>query len=165
MSTFLFEQDQRRLLEIISKLQLDASAQAVFLFDRNGQQIAMHGATGQIEITSLASMAAGNVAATEALARLVGEKEFPSQFYEGERNSIYVATIGRKAILLLLFDESSSVGLVRLRVKRAMIDLVKAFEEMAGRLELETEMPPAEIQIPESENIEITDEDIDSLFQ
>jgi predicted regulator of Ras-like GTPase activity (Roadblock/LC7/MglB family) len=164
MQTFLYEQDHQKLVAIISRLQLDTSAEAVFLFDRNGQQMAMHGATAQMDITSFASLAAGNVAATEALARLVGETEFPGQFHEGLHSNIYVATVGRQAILVVLFNERSSVGLVRLRVRRTMVDLVQAFEEMAGRLQMETAKPAAEIQIPESETLDITDEDIESLF-
>jgi predicted regulator of Ras-like GTPase activity (Roadblock/LC7/MglB family) len=166
MQTFLYEQDHRKLVEIIARLQMDTSAQAVFLFDRNGQQIALHGTPGQIDMTSFATLTAGNVAATEGLARLVGEREFPGQFHEGLHNHIYVATVGRKAILVVLFDERSSVGLVRLRVKRAMGELVQAFNEIAGRLELESEIPSVE-ESPEpvaKEILEITDEDIESLF-
>jgi predicted regulator of Ras-like GTPase activity (Roadblock/LC7/MglB family) len=164
MHTFLFEQDHSKLVEIIARLQADTSARAVFLFDRNGQKIAMHGATGQIDITGFASLAAGNVAATEALARLIGEKEFPSQFHEGLRNHIYMAAIGRKAILVVIFNERSSIGLVRLRVKRVLVELSQAFEEIAGRLGLETGVPAGNLQSPESEVLEITDEDIESLF-
>ena len=164
MQTFLYEQDHRKLVDIISRLLVDTLAQAIFLFDRNGQQMAVSGAPGQMDITSFASLAAGNVAATEALARLVGEKEFPSQYHEGEQSSIYMAAVGRQAILVVLFDKRSSVGLVRLRVKRTIAELAQAFEEITSRLELEAETPAPEIQLPENEILEITDEDIESLF-
>lgn len=160
--TFLFEQDYRKLTEIIARLQLDTSAKAVFLFDRNGQQIALQGSTDGIDITSFASLAAGNVAATEGLAKLVGEKEFPSQFHEGLHSNIYMSTLGKRAILVVIFNERSSVGLVRLRVKRAMIDLGQAFDEMSRRTEIETE--DLEVAGQNSEFIEITDEDIENLF-
>lgn len=160
--TFLFEQDHRKLTEIIARLQLDTSASAIFLFDRNGQQIATMGAVDSIDVTSFASLAAGNVAATEGLAKLVGEKEFPSQFHEGTHSNIYISTLGVKAILVVIFNERSSVGLVRLRVKRAMIDLSQAFDEMSRRSEMQLD------ELDESgqpaEFIEITDEDIENLF-
>jgi predicted regulator of Ras-like GTPase activity (Roadblock/LC7/MglB family) len=165
MQTFLYEQDHLNLVGIIARLQMDTSAQAVFLFDRNGQQIALHGTPGQIDLTSFATLTAGNVAATEGLARLLGEQEFPGQFHEGHRNNVYIATVGRKAILVVLFDKRSAVGLVRLRVKRAMGELVQAFNDIAGRLEMETEMPPVETAAPmTNEILEITNEDIESLF-
>ena len=41
-----------------------------------------------VDATSLASLTAGNVAAMGGLAKLIGEKEFPNQFHEGERESL-----------------------------------------------------------------------------
>ena len=39
---------------------------------------------------ALASLTAGNVAATDGLARLIGEKEFSILFHEGERDNIHI---------------------------------------------------------------------------
>ena len=92
----------------------------------------------------------------------MGEREFPSQFHEGTTNNIYMSTLGKKAILVVVFNERSSVGLVRLRVKRAMIDLSQAFDEMSRRTELQ--LDELEPNAQGSEFIEITDEDIENLF-
>src|SRR5690606_41729579 len=47
----------------------DLNAKSVFLVDKNGQLIASSGATDHIDTTSLASLTAGNIAATGGLAR------------------------------------------------------------------------------------------------
>ena len=69
-------------------------ARAVFLLDKDGQMLASEGEVAGIDTTSLASLTAGNIAATGGLAKLLGEPEFPVQVHEGERESIHISLIG-----------------------------------------------------------------------
>ena len=152
----MHEQQFQQLRLILGKLRLESFSRVVFLVDKNGQQIATHGDVGDLDTTSLASLAAGNVAATGAMARLIGEKEFPTLSHEGERESIHICIIGR-VLLAVVFDERSSLGLVKLRVKQASRDLSALFEELE---QLASERRERE----EALFAEITDDDIDSLF-
>ncbi len=152
----MHEQQFQQLKLILGKLRLESFSRVVFLVDKNGQQIATHGDVGDLDTTSLASLAAGNVAATGGMARLIGEKEFPTLSHEGERESIHICIIGR-VLLVVVFDERSSLGLVKLRVKQASRDLSSLFDELER---LNTERRERE----EALFAEITDDDIDSLF-
>jgi predicted regulator of Ras-like GTPase activity (Roadblock/LC7/MglB family) len=152
----MHEQQFQQLRVILGKLRLDSFSRVVFLVDKNGQQIATHGDVGDLDTTSLASLAAGNVAATGGMARLIGEKEFPTLSHEGERESIHICIIGR-VLLVVVFDERSSLGLVKLRVKQASRDLSGLFEELER---ISAERRDRE----EALFAEITDDDIDSLF-
>jgi predicted regulator of Ras-like GTPase activity (Roadblock/LC7/MglB family) len=152
----MHEQQFQQLRLILGKLRLESFSRVVFLVDKNGQQIATHGDVGDLDTTSLASLAAGNVAATGGMARLIGEKEFPTLSHEGERESIHICIIGR-VLLVVVFDERSSLGLVKLRVKQASRDLSTLFEELE-RLAAERR------EREEALFAEITDDDIDSLF-
>jgi len=154
----VFETEFRRLEDALRRLRQDANAKAVFLIDRNGQHIAAAGETEEFDTTSLASLTAGNVAATDGLAKLIGEREFSVLFHEGQRDHIHISIVARRAILLVIFDERSSLGLVRLRVKRASVELKKVFDEMDIKA-----MPQEGVSEP-SPFSEITDEDIDALF-
>ncbi len=154
----VFETEFRRLEDALRRLRQDANAKAVFLIDKNGQHIAAAGATDDFDSTSLASLTAGNVAATDGLAKLIGEREFSVLFHEGQRDHIHISIVARRAILLVIFDERSSLGLVRLRVKRASVELEKVFDDMTAQSE-----PEAGAAEP-SPFSEITDEDIDALF-
>ena len=111
----MYEEEFNQIKQIISKLRLDANAKVVFLVDKNGQQIAAHGDIENLDTTSLASLTAGNVAATDGLARLIGEKEFSILFHEGEKDNIHISIVAQRVILVVIFDERSSLGLVRLR--------------------------------------------------
>ena len=82
----MYEEEYQQIKDTLQRLQVDSNSKIVFLVDKNGQQIAAHGDIENLDTTSLASLTAGNVAATDGLARLIGEKEFSILFHEGERD-------------------------------------------------------------------------------
>src|SRR6187401_1138565 len=153
----LYQEEFQRLDQALKKLRSEANARAIFLIDKTGQQIAAAGEVEQFDTTSLASLTAGNVAATDGLAKLIGEREFSVLFHEGQQDHIHISIVGRRAILLVIFDDRSSLGLVRLRVKRASGEMEKIFETMAKKGEA------AELGGEASPFSEITEEDIDAL--
>jgi predicted regulator of Ras-like GTPase activity (Roadblock/LC7/MglB family) len=157
----LYDEEFRKIKDSLNRLASDANANVVFLVDKNGQQIAAVGDLQSLDTTSLASLTAGNVAATDGLARLIGEKEFSILFHEGERDNIHISIVAQRVILVVIFDERTSLGLVRLRVRRAMSELEKVFEDIAGKAEKEKQALQASFDSPFAE---ITDEDIDRLF-
>ena len=157
----LYDEEFQRIRDSLQRLRHDANANVVFLVDKNGQQIAAVGDLQSLDTTSLASLTAGNVAATDGLARLIGEKEFSILFHEGEKDNIHISIVAQRVILVVIFDERSSLGLVRLRVRRATTELDRIFEDIARKAEQEKESLQAEFESPFAE---ITDEDIDRLF-
>ena len=103
---------------------------------------------------------AGNVAATDSLARLIGEKDFTALYHEGEKDNLHLSVVGGKIILVVIFDMRSSLGLVRLRVKKYSGELAAALERMQQR----SSKARSGRMAASSPFAEITDEDIDSLF-
>ena len=160
MDLVLYEEEIQLLEEVLMRLRHDSNARAVFLIDKNGQQMASHGEIEHFDTTSLASLTAGNVAATDSLAKLIGEREFSVLFHEGERDHIHISIVAKRAILLVIFDERSSLGLVRLRVKRASGEFEKIFETMAQKANAGTAVEG----VTPTPFSEITDDDIDALF-
>ena len=156
MPTLIREQRYHQIKALLARLRLDASARVVVLVDKDGQQIAAHGELAALDTTSLASLVAGNVAATGGMAQLIGEKEFPTLSHEGDRESIHISVIGR-VLLVVVFDQRSSLGLVKLRSKQVSQELAAAFDE----IERESQLTGAVSSLPFAE---ITDEEIDSLF-
>jgi len=157
----MYEEEFNLIKQVISKLRVDANAKVVFLVDKNGQQIAAEGEIENLDTTSLASLTAGNVAATDGLAKLIGEKEFSILFHEGERDNIHISIVAQRVILVVIFDARSSLGLVRLRVKKASGELATVFQNIMDKVEKEREAAGAAFESPFAE---ITDDDIDSLF-
>ncbi|HVN82451.1 MAG TPA: roadblock/LC7 domain-containing protein [Terriglobia bacterium] len=157
----MYEEEYQRIKVIIARLRSDSNAKLVFLVDKNGQQIAAQGDLENLDATSLASLTAGNVAATDGLAKLIGEKEFSILFHEGERDNIHISIVAQRVILVVIFDSRSSLGLVRLRVRKASQELTEVFEKIVRKITLEKESGRPEVESPFAE---ITDDDIDSLF-
>ena len=157
----LYDEESRRIQAVIDKRLREANAKIIFLVDKNGQLIAACGATEHIDTTGLASLTAGNIAATGGLAKLIGEKEFSILFHEGEKDNIHISVVAQRVILVVIFDQRSSLGLVRLRVKRASDELTAIFDDLARK--------SATIALhgggPDSPFAEITDDDIDNLFR
>ena len=155
----MFDEDFRKVLAVTQRLVKDANAKGVFVVDRNGQMIGEAGDMRGIDTTSLASLTAGSVAATGGLAKIVGEEEFPVHFHQGQRDNLHITLVAGRIILVVVFDDRSSLGLVRLRVKKAGVQLAKIFEEIQKKAEQSQAM--GKVGTPFAE---ITDEDIDNLF-
>jgi predicted regulator of Ras-like GTPase activity (Roadblock/LC7/MglB family) len=103
------------------------------LVDRTGQLLANAGEQLQFDPTAFASLTAADFSANDQLAKMIGEPEFASLFHQGEKESMYLADVARRIILVVLFDQRTTVGLVRLRVKQTVGELARVFDEMFQR--------------------------------
>ena len=153
----MYDEDYRKILAVIQRLVRDANAKGIFVVDKNGQLIAEAGEVRGIDTTSLASLTAGSIAATGGLAKIIGEEDFPVHFHQGERDNLHITLVAKRMILVVIFDDRSSLGLVRLRVKKGGAELAKIFEEIEKRSEQESARGGTPFA-------EITDDDIDNLF-
>jgi len=151
------EADFKRIQSVIEKLTRDANSKGVFVVDKAGQLIGEAGELQGVDSTSLASLTAGCIAATGGLAKIVGEEEFPTHFHQGVHDNLHITLVGQRMILVVVFDERSSLGLVRLRVKKAGGELAKIFEDIKKNADKEAAATGSPFA-------EITDDDIDNLF-
>ncbi|GAA4656923.1 roadblock/LC7 domain-containing protein [Streptomyces chumphonensis] len=138
------------LKETVRRLQKDANAKAVLLIDKDGRQVAAAGEHEQYDVTSLASVTAGS--GSDDLAKLIRERELSVMPHEGQQDYFHISIVATYAILLVAFDARSSLGLVRLQVKRAGGDFDKILGAMAQRGSSDASLT------------EITDDDIERLF-
>ena len=152
----LGEQDHNRITEHLNGLLRESNARCAILVDRTGQLLASVGERMQFDPAAFASLTAADFSANDQLAKMIGEPEFASLFHQGEKESMYLADIARRVILVVLFDERTTVGLVRLRVKQTVGDLVQVFEDMfrRGRSSQDAARPL----------LEGADDEIDKLF-
>jgi predicted regulator of Ras-like GTPase activity (Roadblock/LC7/MglB family) len=151
----MYEEELQQINTVCGLLHREANAKAVLCIDKNGQAIAAAGEVEHLDVTSLSSLTAGNVAATGGIANLLQEKEFAGQFHEGERTNVHISIVAGRVILVVLFDERSSLGLVRLRVRKAATELTRILEALVKK---------SEAGSAPSIFAEITDDDIDNLF-
>ena len=129
----LNENDYRKILEHLNALLRESSARCALLVDRAGQLLANVGDKLSFDPTAFASLTAADFSANDQLAKMIGEPEFASLFHQGEKESMYLADVARRVILVVLFDEQTTVGMVRLKVRQTVSDLSAIFDEMFKR--------------------------------
>ena len=129
----MYDEEAQQIQNICDRLGSEANAKAVLCIDKNGQPFAQAGETSSLDVTSLSSLTAGNVAATGGIAKLLSEKEFSGQFHEGEKTNVHISIVAQRIILVVLFDNRTTLGLVKLRVKPAVVQLNQVFTEMFDR--------------------------------
>ena len=155
----MYDEEFKQINAVMDKLLREANSKVIFLVDKNGQLISGVGETERFDTTSLASLTAGNIAATGGLAKLIGEKEFSILFHEGEKDNLHISIVAGRVILVVLFDTRSSLGLVRLRVKKASEELASIFDKLMQKAEEKEKSGESDFPFAE-----ITDDDIDNLF-
>jgi len=144
----LFEEDYNSINFILQTLMRSASARSVMLIDKTGQLINSMGEPPGFDVTSFSSLAAADFAANAMLAEMVGEKDFATLVHQGASSSLYLALIegesdqpsrSNRVILVVLFDKKTSLGLVRLKARRASDELVVVLNRLFNKLEYRNE--------------------------
>jgi predicted regulator of Ras-like GTPase activity (Roadblock/LC7/MglB family) len=130
---FLNADDLAQLDAQLQPFLAGTGARCVLLIDRTGRLLTAVGDTGGFDRTTFASLAAADFGASDQLAALLGEREFASLYHHGEHSSMYLADIGGSAILAALFDDRTTLGMVRLRLKT----VVPVIGELLGRISRE----------------------------
>src|SRR6187431_359564 len=127
------EDDFAAITESLNRFLYESSARCALLVDRSGQLVATVGEQPKFDPTAFATLTAADFSANDQLAKLIGESDFNSLFHQGEKESMYLADIARRVILVVLFDNRTTLGLVRLRMKAAVGQLNQVFTDMFNR--------------------------------
>ncbi|UCD06627.1 MAG: roadblock/LC7 domain-containing protein [candidate division WOR-3 bacterium] len=156
----IFEQDFWSINDALNRLLQGTHAKTILLIDREGQLITSTGDTRKMDTSSFATLSAADFAATSQLAILIGEKEFSTLFHQGEKENLYVSLVAGRIILAVIFDNRTTLGLVRVKTRGTVSELEKTFHGLFSKVEKETE-PSKEI---DDDFTRMAEEEIDRLF-
>lgn len=126
----LYKEDIERLNKVLARLLASASATFVLLVHKDGNLLTHQGFTRSFDTTSLAALAAGSYAATRAIAQLIGESEFTVLFHKGKTDSIHISLVDEDTIMVLVFDDRTNQGMVRVESERASADIRTILEDV-----------------------------------
>lgn len=124
------DDDAQAINAALQRFLRESHARCALLVDRAGQLVATVGEApqhGDFDATAFASLTAADFSANDQLARLIGERDFTTLFHQGERESMYLADIARRVILVVLFDTRTTLGLVRLKLRGVVEELAARF--------------------------------------
>lgn len=130
---FLGTDDVRQLDALLAAYLRDTDARLATFTDRGGRLLTAVGDLGDIDPVAFASLVAGDFAASGQLAAQLGEAEFASLYHQGPDRSMFLADVGGAAILAVLFDERTTLGLVRVRAKSLVPRAAAVFEQLRTR--------------------------------
>lgn len=108
-------QIHRALLQMLKQ----SEAKCAMLVDADGKCLAKKGFTANIDTDALAALIAGSFASTRAMATLVGEQDFSVLFHQGQRDHIHNILVDDNTILTVIFDDRTTIGMVRLYSKES----------------------------------------------
>ena len=128
------EADARRIDLLLNSFLYESNARCVLLVDRTGQLITVAGERPAFDSTAFASLAAADFSANDQLASMIGEQEFSSLFHQGEKESMYLADIAKRVILVVLFDDRATLGMIRIKVRSVVLELSEIFHELFRRM-------------------------------
>lgn len=123
MNIVITDKDMKKINYYLNKMVSSSMAHSVLLIDRSGQLIAHHGNTPEFDILSLSALTAANFGATAEIARILGEEEFTLLFHKGRNENVYFSAVGEHVIMVTLFDDSTSLGLIRLQINKIIDEL------------------------------------------
>ncbi len=122
---YFFDNDDLTLIqEILKEYIMESGVHCAVLVDRDGNVLASFNATDHNHDTqSLASLAAGNFAALNVMAGMLGENEFSLVFHKGKKENIQLSTFMNDFLLIATFGHDVSLGFLRLKIETAQSKL------------------------------------------
>jgi predicted regulator of Ras-like GTPase activity (Roadblock/LC7/MglB family) len=142
-----YQQDMQRIQEVLDEFMRLSGAKCSLLIDKEGHLIARRGTTESIDSETISALAAGSFAATREMAKLLGEEEFSVLFHQGRRDSVQLVLVGERMLLAIVFDDKTTIGMIRLYGREAAEQLTAVTAEAAKR---------------KSEGAEVSEEDVAS---
>jgi predicted regulator of Ras-like GTPase activity (Roadblock/LC7/MglB family) len=111
----------------------NANAQCAILVDKDGHMVTKEGESSTYDMDTISALVAGSFAATKQMAKLLGEEEFALMFHQGKKDNIQLSLVGERTILAVIFDERTTLGMVRLYSSQVSSKLSQVFNDIAGR--------------------------------
>jgi predicted regulator of Ras-like GTPase activity (Roadblock/LC7/MglB family) len=147
------------ITKILTELATKTKASAILFADMSGQLISQRGNTENMNTTVLSALAASDFAATSEMAKLVGEEaKFKLLFHEGEKRNVYLSNVGDNFFLVVVFDVSVTLGLIRIYTK-------KAIEDLGGILDDDSDSGETDEQIIDSDFSSLLGDALDDTFK
>ncbi len=132
MSLILTRTEIEKLEQIISEQLLSSGAEHVVVTDLSGNLIMERGTVEMEDIFSLAAVSAANFAATAEIARLIGEEDFALLYHKGGKRNVHFSRLAKDYLIITLFSDNVSLGLIRLRIGNAINEMTAIFAQHKG---------------------------------
>ena len=128
-----YKEDMDRIAKILDAFLKNANARCVLLDDKDGHLVTKEGESSTYDMDTISALVAGSFAATKQMAKLLGEEEFSIMFHQGKKDNIQLSLVGERTILAVIFDDKTTLGMVRLYASQVSSKLGELFSEIHER--------------------------------
>ncbi len=128
-----YKEDIEKIDKLLSEFLRLAGAKCALLIDKEGHLVTKRGEVRTVDMDTISALVAGSFAATKEMARLLGEEEFTALFHQGERDNIQLSLVGDRTLLTILFDDRTTVGMVRLYANETAKKLADIYRAAINR--------------------------------
>ncbi len=128
-----YRDDMEKIGRYLNEFLKLCGAKCAILVDREGHMVDKRGESGDFDLDTISALVAGSFAATKEMARILGEEQFSVLFHQGQRESIQLSLVGDRTLLTVIFDESTTLGVVRLYADEVSKKLGVLFEKIKVR--------------------------------
>ena len=144
-----YKDDIARINRLLREFLRLSSAKCALLIDKEGHLVTKQGVTRSLDMDTISALVAGSFAATKEMARLLGEDEFTALFHQGKNDNIQLSLVGDRTLLTVIFDDSTTIGMVRLYSTETAKKLGRIYVDVVRR-QASGELPEGEEDISES---------------
>jgi len=129
----LYKEDIEIIGKSLNAFLKNANAQCALLVDKDGHLVTKEGQSATFDVDTISALVAGSFAATKQMAKLLGEEEFSIMFHQGKKDNIQLSVVGDRTILAVIFDDRTTLGMVRLYSSQVSAKLGEVFREISRR--------------------------------
>lgn len=130
-----YKDDVASIDAILDAFLKQSAAKCALLVDKDGHMVTVRGQAKKIDLDTISALVAGSFAATREMAKILGEEEFTALFHQGKSDNIQLSLVGDRALLTAIFDETTTIGMVRLYAAEAAKRLAAIFRRKASEAE------------------------------
>lgn len=153
----IYPSQNKAIEQVVTELIQKVPARFVLLVDVTGQVILARGEQGRVDLIALGSLVAGDLAASQEIARLTGEyQDHQMVLREGHTVHTFIAEAGIHLAFLVQISNDVPLGWARMLIQQAARQLADLLSE-----------PPAEARPPAPTDLfsaALGEEELSDLF-
>ncbi|MEC9476258.1 MAG: roadblock/LC7 domain-containing protein [Planctomycetota bacterium] len=128
-----YREDLKQIDRVLEEFLELSGSSCNLLIDKEGHMVTCCGDAKSIDEQTIAALVAGSYATTREMAKLLGEEEFSVLFHQGKHDSIQLSMVGGRTIMATVFNDQTTIGMVRLYARKACARLEEIFDEISKR--------------------------------
>jgi len=127
--------------QILDNMLEKCPAQFILLAEISGPLISVHGEKGKTNLNTLGALVAGDLAASQEIARITGQYQHAQLILrEGPETTAFTCEVGEKMVLYMRIKKEVPIGwarLIILEAGRTLLDVIAAGTDEVEKLDLD----------------------------